>query len=137
MRISDWISDVCSSDLTGFSYRKLSNRTRSAGGAIATKRLIRKARNRNCGRPSRSAGANSPDRVQNGPAAVLLADHGDGQRPLDAHRRVVVGHPPPRTGRVLGRHLIEDLQLLGQGLLRPGTPRLADEPHAACTREGA
>src|SRR3546814_19830008 len=70
MRISDWISDVCSSDLTGFSYRKLSNRTRSAGGAIATKRLIRKARNRNCGRPSRSAGANSPDRVEIGPVAV-------------------------------------------------------------------
>src|SRR3546814_20942900 len=114
MRISDWISDVCSSDLTGFSYRKLSNRTRSAGGAIETKRLIRKARNRNCGRPSRSAGANSPDRVEIGPVAVLLADHGDGQRPLDADRRVVVAPPPLGTGRFIGRNLIKELRYVAR-----------------------
>src|SRR3546814_10304249 len=41
---------------TALSYRKLSTRTRSAGGAIPTKGLIRKARNRHSGRPYRSAG---------------------------------------------------------------------------------
>src|SRR3546814_9285972 len=110
MRISDWSSDVCSSDLAGFRRAALPC---GDEGIVAGEQGVEEERDRAAARTryvDRAGGARQPKRIDDQSGMRAVGERGRGRSEADAPRR----HLDKRTAR-LGR--------AGEGVLVPAADR--------------